>query len=256
MNDRPQGRTGTERDAPDQPIGVAITTRLGGRGRGPGIAAGLIAIFVAVALLKPWPDAGVPRPTPRVIVAPVAVATLDPLAELRHHCQEPPDWRIYSQERWGNMTVRSWRTLQPAYRATGPLDPAIPIVPLGARIDALGYCSPWSPDQRPPDSALADAWQIATPGREADGGNLGAPLATSLSLHPLEPGWPSVLGALYGPPVNRFDPMVVETGGWPDGRFIFAIRAPGYQRWWGVDIELPTPQAGSSAVPSPRVATP
>lgn len=255
MNDRPEGPTGTERDPPDA-RGIAITTRLGGSSRGAGIAGALIAIFVVVALVKPWPDAGVPRPTPRVVVAPVALATPDPLAELRHHCQEPPDWRIYSQERWGSMAVRSWRTLQPAYRATGPLDPAIPIVPVSARIDALGYCSPWTPDQRPPDTARVDSWQVVTPGREADGGSLGAPLVTSLSLHPLEPSWPSVLGVLYGPPVNRFDPMIVETGGWPRGRFVFALRAPGYQRWWSVDIEPPSAEPGTSAAPSSESATP
>ena len=255
MNDRRQDRNGTERDAAE-PRGVAITTRLGGGNRGAGIVGALIAIFVVVALVKPWPDGGVPRATPRVVVAPVALATADPLAELRHHCQEPPDWRIYSQERWGSMAVRSWRTLEPAYRATGPLDPAIPIVPVSARIDALGYCSPWTQDQRPPDSALVESWQVVTHGREADGGSLGTPLVTSLSLHPLDPGWPSVLGALYGPPTNRFDPMIVETGGWPGGRFVFALRAPGYQRWWSVDIEPPSAEPSASAAPSPEPATP
>ena len=45
--------------------------------------------------------------------------------------------------------------------------------------------------------------------------------------------------ALYGPPVNRFDPTIVDTVGWPGGRYVFAIRAPGYERWWGVDVEPP-----------------
>jgi hypothetical protein len=256
MNDRPPSRTGTERDAPDPRTGVAISTRLGGGGRGAGIVAGLIAIFVGVALIKPWPGPSAPRATPRITVAPATAATPDPLAELRLHCQEPLGWRIYSQELWATMTVRSWRSLRPAYGATGPLDLSIPIVPVGARIEGLGYCSPWTPDQRPPDTARVDGWAIVAPGRAAEGGNLGTPVATPISLQPLEPGWPSVLGALYGPPVNRFDPMIVETAGWPGGRYVFAIRAPGYERWWGVDLAPQAADPGASPAASPGAASP
>jgi hypothetical protein len=257
MNDLPGSRTGPERGAADPPGGAATTTRLGGGGRRAAVVGALIAIFVAVALVKPWPGPGAPRPTPRATVTPIAVQTIDPLAELRLHCQEPPGWRVYSQELWSTLTVRSWRSLEPAYHASGPLDPAIPIVPLGARIDALGYCSPWTPDQRPPDTARVDAWRIGAPGRDADRGHFGAPVAAAaLSLQPLEASWPSVLGALYGPPVDRVNEDGGASAAWPDGRFVFAVRAPGYERWWAVDVEAPTFRPGSRPDASSGAASP
>jgi hypothetical protein len=255
MNDLPGSRAGPEPGAPDRPSGATTTTRLGGGGRGAGVVAALIAIFVAVALVKPWPGPGAPRPTPRATVTPRVVASADPLAELRLHCQEPPGWRIYSQELWSTLTVRSWRSLEPAYHASGPLDPAIPVVPLAARIDALGYCSPWTPEQRPPDTASVEGWRIVIPGRQADGGQFGPPVATTTTLEPLEPGWPSVLGALYRPPAG-----VHGAGGatavWPDGRFVFAVRGPGYERWWGVDVEAPPLPPDRRPVASPGAASP
>jgi hypothetical protein len=256
MNDRPGSRTGPERIAAADPPGAATTARLGGGGGGAGVVAALIAIFVAVALVKPWPGPGAPRPTPRLTVTPRVIASVDPLAELRLHCQEPPGWRIYSQELWSTLTVRSWRSLEPAYRASGPLDPAIPIVPLAARIDALGYCSPWTPDQRPPDTARIDGWRIVIPGREADGGQFGPPVAATATLQPLESGWPSVLGALYRPPADEDHGAAGATAVWPDGRFVFAVRAPGYERWWAVDVEAPPLLPGSRPDASPGAASP
>ena len=56
----------------------------------------------------------------------------------------------------GEMTVRSWKSFVPAYGASGPPDPEIPMIPVGARIDALGYCSPWSDAERPPAGAAGE----------------------------------------------------------------------------------------------------
>jgi len=256
MNVRPPGRIGPERDAPDRPTGATTTTRLAGGGRGPAIIGALIAAFVAVALLKPWPGPGASRPTPRIPTVQAPVATVDPLAELRLHCQEPLGWRIFSQERWLAMTVRSWRSLQPAYGAKGPLDPAIPIVPIVARLDGLGYCSPWTQDQRPPDAATVDAWQIVASVAETDGRNLGATVANGLSLHPLMPGWATVLGALYAPPGDGSASQTATAPVWPVGRFVFAVRAPGYQRWWGVDLQPPSDEPNSHAPASRQPASP
>jgi hypothetical protein len=253
VNARPNGGGEPDGDVVDRPAGAPVTVRLSSAGRGPGTVVGLIAIFVAVALIKPWAFGGAaaPRPTPRMTAAPTAAPSVDPLAALRVHCQEPAGWRIYSRERWATVTLRSWRSLDPVAVANGPLDPAIPIVPLGAQVDALGYCSPWGAGERPPDTARVDGWLIA-----ADGG-AGRAVAGTIRLQPVDPSWPSTLGALYGPPVDRFDSNAVETIGWPSGRYVFAIRAPGYQRWWGVDVEPPPPR-GVSVGPaaSARPASP
>jgi hypothetical protein len=243
-------------DAAGQPTGTPVTVRLGSGGRGPAAVAVLIGVFVALALVKPWAGgAGAPHPIPRVPQAPVSAPSADPLADLRSHCQEPLGWRLYSRERWATMTVRSWKSLDPAFGASGPLDPGIPILPLGAPVDALGYCSPWTGGERPPADASVSGWRI-TP----ETGYGATMLADPIALRPVDPGWPSVLGALYGPPVNRFDSNAVETPGWPGGRYVFAIRAPGFARWWGVlivppPLASPTPAAAPNGGP-PASATP
>jgi len=236
-------------DAERRPVETQVSARLESQGRGPEIVVVLIAIFIAIALVKPWGSApGAPRPTPHVTVAPVAAPSADPLAELRRHCEEPVGWRVYTSERWAQMTVRSWKSLDPAEGASGPLDPAIPIIPLAAQIDALGYCSPWTGGERPPIGSAVTGWRISLAG---DGPQLGA---VPLVLRPVDPSWPSVLGALYGPPVNRFDSSAVETLGWPVGRYVLAIRVPGFERWWGVDVEPPWIGAPPDVAPTPGIA--
>ena len=238
------------RDGERRPTETRISARLEPKGRGPEIVAVLIAIFVALALVKPWGSGpGAPRPTAHVTVAPVAAPSIDPLAALRHHCEEPVGWRVYTSERWAKITVRSWKTMDPADRAIGPLDPAIPIIPLAAQIDALGYCSPWTGSERPPAAAIVSGWMYTS-----DRGPDVQPSAVPIDLQLADPGWPSVLGALYGPPVDRFDPNAIETIGWPSGRYVFAIQAPGFERWWGVDIEPPPRSAQSADAPTPGVA--
>ena len=253
MIDRGDGPAEPDHDTEGPPTGTPFTVRLGPGGRGPGTIAILIVVFVALALVKPWAwggSGGAPRPTPRIPAAPVSLPSADPLATLRAHCQEPIGWRIYSRERWAKMTVRSWKSFVPAYSASGPLDPEIPVTPVGARIDALGYCSPWSDAERPPAGAQVSGWKV-----DGDLGYGDRTFAVTIALQPVDPGWPSLLGALYGPPVNRFDPTVSDTVGWPGGRYVFAIQAPGYERWWGVDIE-PPPVTGSPRPASPEPASP
>ena len=166
---------------------------------------------------------------------------------LRHHCEEPVGWRVYTSERWARLTVRSWKTIDPADGASDPLDPAIPIIPLAAQIDALGYCSPWTDPERPPADAVVNGWRLTPDGSGVQ------PIAERIVLRPADPGWPSVLGALYGPPANRFDPNAIGTIGWPSGRYVFEIRAPGFERWWGVDIEPPPITSSPSAEVTPSV---
>ena len=258
MIDRAGGPVEPGRDAPQRPAEPPVTVRLGSPGRGPGVAAALITVFVALALIKPWDGGpGAPRQTPRITAVPVEAPSIDPLAELRHHCQEPVGWRIYSHERWATLTVRSWKSFIPASIAEGPLDPVIPVIPLAAVIDGLGYCSPWTGAERPPDSARVRAWRIAPiVGRTVVADSV------PIDLNAVDPGWPSVLGALYGPPVNRFDPTIADTVGWPGGRYVFAIQAPGFERWWGVEVEpphvVPSPaaQPGGGPAASSRPASP
>jgi hypothetical protein len=221
--------------------GPAPTTRLAGRDRGPGAILAAIVLFFAIAWIKPWPAPPIPlAPLPAPPTAAPPTPTADPLSDLKHHCQEPPGWRVYAHERWGGRSLRSWRSLEPAQAASGPLDPTIPIVPLGAAITSLGYCSPWNTDERPPAGAEVFAWRL-----EPRAGASATVIATAVPLRSLAPTRATVVAALYAPPAAaapaRSSPPV---DGWAAGRWAFAVRAPGYERWWAIQIEVPPIPSG------------
>jgi hypothetical protein len=240
----------------DRPIGAPITVRLSSGGRGTVVLAALIATFLAVAVVKPWGGVRAPRPLPMPTAAPTVAPSIDPLASLRRNCDEPPGWRIYSRDHWAGMTVRSWRAFDPASSASGPLDPTIPVVPVVASTDALGYCSPWTAGEKPPNDATVVGWRVVLPGADGTQAGSDVPSAEQIALRPVDPSWATVVGAWYEPPVDRRGRNVAEPMDWPAGRYIFAIRGTGYARWWAVDIELPVilkPSArpAASAPPTP-----
>jgi hypothetical protein len=54
-----------------------------------------------------------------------------------------------------------------------------------------------------------------------------------------------VLGALFDAgrgsaretgPGGRSNPDAAATSAWPAGRYVFALRAPAWERWWSVDV--------------------
>lgn len=245
-----------------RPGATRMTGRLGSAGRGPGWLAAILIGFVALAIVKPWgpadpagraPDTGTRPARPTDAPAPV-----DPLAALRAHCQEPLGWRVYSRERWADGTFRSWRSMVPLATANGPLDPRIPVAPLGRVVEAVGYCSPWRTAERPPDGLVVTAWRIepvAADGRalvEAVGlipfrsfpaSPLGAlfaaparsPDPTAATLPPDGPGGPRSSGRAAGPAGSAPDATVAPA--WAAGRYVFALRDGAWERWWAVEIE-------------------
>lgn len=208
----------------------------------------LIVTFLGIALVKPWVGAVLAPAPPLPTVAPTALPSLgpDPLAALREHCQEPLGWRVYSRETWLGREVRTWRSVEPLSRVTGPGDPAIPVVALGPSVEALGYCSPWTTAERPPADATVSAW------RRNDVARGGEHLVV-VTLRAIAPDEATPLGALFaGIDVGR-DPPAGAARGWPAGRYVFAVRARDWQRWWVVEIGVPdaapTPRPAASATP-------
>jgi hypothetical protein len=131
-------------------------------------------------------------------------------------------------------------------------------VALGPFVDAIGYCSPWTGPERPPDDARISAW------RNDAAGSAGG--MTVLPLRAIAPDVPTVLGAVFGPPeasrpaagASRApDP---NAAGWPAGGYVFALRAAGWERWWAVQVAEPDESgpdpAASGNPPASRPASP
>jgi len=228
------------------PVATATLVRMEGAGRRTTVLAVAIAVFVAVAIVKPWPSGTAPgfsfRPgTPPPTEAPSA----DPLAALRLDCQDPPGWRIFSREVWPGGVLRSWRSMIPVAGPTTPLNPAIPVIPISPDIAALGYCAPWAGPERPPDDVEVRIWWVRGGATGAAGVRQVEPASASVTLRP-------PLGALYAaPPSSGLDPFL-----WPPGTFVFELATPGYERWWGVRIQPGQPGEPGSAVQVPASPVP
>ncbi|HYU49065.1 MAG TPA: hypothetical protein VEO91_03920 [Candidatus Limnocylindria bacterium] len=235
--------------------GPSQLTRIAGPGRGPGVALAAAAVFLVLAILKPWgaipgfettgsrgvggrgqaaaSDGAAPSPSP----------TQDPLVDLERHCPQPSGWRVFAHELWSGGNVRSWKSLTPAREASGPLDPTIPLVPVTSQqVPLLGYCAPWQGPDRPPGIGTISVWRITPDGQ----------VAVPVRLQRVFPAQATVLGALYAAPSVAGAPPIRGLGAiesWPAGVYVFEMTdGEGFQRWWKVEVII-TP-------PRPPVATP
>ncbi len=194
----------------------------------------VVVACLGVAVLKPW-GAGAPDPTvaaargaasrpdrsgplDRTNAASSGVAALGASPtpyerpSLRPGEIDCPgaDWELVSIDRLADWTVRTWTPVAPV-AASDPLDPSIPIVPLGDAVLALGACRPFAAAEGPPTASLemASAWTI-------DRGR-----ARPIALWPLgSPGDAERgLAALYRPAPISSGP----TARWPSGSFVLAL---------------------------------
>lgn len=226
----------------------AATVRIGRRGHQPGVFVAITAAFLVLAIAKPWAGPAQPRPLVQSsfvlpsAATPDGATVIDPIAQaLEVQCGEPLGWRVFTHEDFLGRTFRTWRSVVPMVSASGPLDPAVPVIQVGPTIEALGYCSPWTDGERPPVGVTVSAWRIAA-------ATTPDPTAQAVPLESIIPEWPIDLGALFSPgtsgaTVSARDraPFAVGTGArsWSIGRYVFAIRAPGWERWWAVNISRP-----------------
>jgi len=243
----PDGERG-DRPGGERSVRPALV-RIADRGRWPLVLTALIGVFLVGAMLKPWASAPrrqalVQAPTPQPTQIPPSVES-DALAGLRAQCEEPAGWRVYSRGGFLDLAIRVWRSVVPATGAIGPLDPAVPLIHVGPVNEAVGYCAPWTGAERPPDVSLVSAWRL---GRDADGST-----AVPVALVRVAPDRASVLGALYAGPADRSGPVAGPDAGWPDGRYVFAVRSPTWERWWAIDVSAPSsgPRASPGAGGSP-----
>ena len=206
------------------------------------VATGIVVLLLGLAIAKPW-DTGIgdrparPARTQAVIVAsgppeptPDVASTLaGPV------CLGAEAWRVTSRETWRAQEVRVWRAVEPIADAVGPLDPAIPSVPIVAvELDALGWCAAAYGPDRPVGPAIVTAWFVT--GRSA----------RELALQRVQPEADTPIAALYVP-VAACDTLApCPSGGpqrpvaWPAGRVVFRYEdaGAGTVAWFAADIVL------------------
>lgn len=219
-----------------RPDAAPVLTSTGSAGWGPLVFVALVVGGILLALVKPWdgpPDSspsaagpttehGPRRATSGSATGPPtpAPATPSPEQALAADCLAPPDWRVFTTERWLGGSVRAWTAVRPV-AASGPEDPTIPILPvIAVAVTGLGYCAPVTGAGRPAATGLVRQWRL-------DGGR-----ARPLAPATMRPDRPTILGALYRPPVGAVSAR--PPGGWADGRYVFDVDG----RWFGVEIRL------------------
>lgn len=200
------------------------------------------ASFVAIAILKPWGGAGPIAPTlrPDVVVSveitPVPTEDRSATGLAAPVCLGTGGWRIATLETWHQREVRVWRAIEPIPRAAGPLDPAIPSVPVVAdELAGLGWCAPAFGPEQPVGPAAVRAWQVT-------GG-----VARVLSLRQVQPeDGVTPIAALYVPSGGR----------WTSGLIVFAYRdaGTGSVAWFAAELEVLAPAV--TGPPDPPSATP
>lgn len=254
-------RSQPDRQAPPDPEGPLpdlVTIKVRTRAGDPRVALAVwaVAALVFVAVLKPWVAGGSAEPTLRPVVlaetaAPATpVPTEDRTAEglASDFCLGAGAWQLASLEAWRTQDVRVWRAIEPAPDATGPLDPAIPAVPIVAvELTALGWCAPAFGPTRPAGPAGVTAWYV----RDTT--------VTNLQLHQVRPVYgESELGALYVPLTscperNICVPLLSDSipGPWVSGRVVFRYidQGTGSRAWLAADVEILPPAV--TAAPSP-----
>jgi hypothetical protein len=263
--------TDDRRPTDDRPP-VQFASHLAGGDRSPLIPIIALALLVGIASLSS--GHGAPGTTDRVGPSTIAAA-LAPLSpspssppnsyadpDVATICLEPASWRTATIETWRDQTVRVWRAIDPVV-ASGPDDPAIPIVPaVGSRVAAIGFCAPVVGPDRPTGPVTVEAWRRDLPrseGATATAGTVAQETAAPvpLQLRSVVPaGSPSPFGALFGPPAGS------DTGtGWPPGIIVFrygqgAGGVATAATWFAIEISL-TDAAGKPArTGAPTIATP
>lgn len=209
----------------------------------------LVGLFLGLSILKPWGALGdLPTAPSRAFTSTAPSGTVEPTGDSPEGLAAPVclgagAWRLASLETWRTQDVRVWRALEPLGTAKGPLDPAIPVVPVIALdVGALGWCAPAYGPEKPVGPAEVEAWTIV------DGAASRLPLLRVLPTHGDTP-----IAALYVP-LTACDVAApcpstfswIRRRLWASGRVVFRYEDVGTGRiaWFAAELELiPVPKA-------------
>jgi len=210
-----------------------------------------VAIVVAAAILKPWGwGAAEPSAPTRAASAGPAAVTPVPTEDRSAQglaapiCLGTGGWRVTSLETWQTQDVRVWRAIEPVAAVTGPLDPAIPSVPIVAiQLVALGWCAPAFGPDLPVGPAEVTAWSVQ------------AGVATQIELQQVRPvDGVTPIAALYIPLSLCPEPTICapllprpEPRPWATERVVFRYRDVPVDRtlWFAADVTIIPPPAPS-----------
>jgi hypothetical protein len=151
-------------------------------------------------------------------------------------CHGAGAWRIASLETWRGQDVRVWRAVEPIADADGPIDPAIPTVPVvGDAVAALGWCAPAYGPERPIGPTRIDGWVVLDGAAEELELQRVLPIRGTTHLAALYvPVAPCPLGATCPPGRDA------EAQRWTTGRVVFRYEDLGAATvaWFGADVEV------------------
>jgi hypothetical protein len=191
---------------------------IGGHGREPLLVIGLIALGIAIALLKPWGSGAAPQsdsaaqpaaPAPIVVAALAPIPTAAPRAY--GACDYGPAWRLLTIGQNAGRLVETWYSADPVH-ALGPTDSSIPVVRMYSDgLRELGYCAVTQPVGPRPVLAV-EAWRLV-PGDPPES----IPLVRTSRFAPTDPN----VGALYAAPVSLGGMAGVA---WPPGHYVLVVR--------------------------------
>jgi hypothetical protein len=265
-------RSTDQRRPTDERPPVQFQSRLAGGDRSPLIPIAALVVLVGIAALSSRPTApgGTDVESPTSESAAEAIGSLSPPpspapnsradADVATICLEPASWRTATIETWRDQTVRVWRAIDPV-PASGPDDPAIPIVPaVGNSVASIGFCAPVVGPDRPSGPVTVEAWRrepVAGDGASPASGPVAAGAAepVRIELRSIVPaGSPSPFGALFGPPE-------ADAGtGWPPGVVVFRYAplagGPSAATWFAIEIiRTDASGKGPPTTEQPRLAS-
>jgi hypothetical protein len=205
------------------------------------------AVFVALALVKPWPAPSIdsnPSSHPRR-TAPVATATMPAQpadggtagSVYFQQCFPTANWRLTAIQDDGSMAVRTVWPAAPAFAATVPAGGASVRV-YGTSVRGIGFCAPG--DERA--ARVARVASVSLWRRDADGEIV--PVNGSRVIDQTLAGE----GEVYlAPPAH-----LAADGAWPAGDYFFELGQPrpGSRATWLSLQVLPSPVRAAAPTPS------
>ena len=203
----------------------AATARPYGRQRGPRIVAAALALFVVVAIVKPWPDGTTGRrpatPDGSATGSAFAVASVSPTAASASvgpntmACLSGDRPQVVTVERAAGREIRSWIAVVDEQQPTPVGLRQSPISIFSSHVVGLGVCAPEQGSVEAPPAVASPANASATPRPTSRrdpaativvvtmlGGTGGTGAAVNVEVGPALPGQTSGIDTarLYGPP--------------------------------------------------------